>query len=92
MFANDFLRFSDADCKRCIIGLIKRISKAYETGKRENDFVNDLIHLDVPNLFLTQSKEDDLLIQKSIVDVICSFIQRNALKDIIMNQVISIMV
>ena len=71
---------------------MKRITKAYEIGKRENEFVNDLIRLDVPNLFLTQSKKDDLLIQKSIVDVICSFIQRNALRDIILDQVISIMV
>ena len=71
---------------------MKRITIAYEIGKRENEFVNDLIRLDLPNLFLTQSKKDDLLIQKSIVDVICSFIQRNALRDIILDQVISIMV
>ena len=71
---------------------MKRISEAYEMSKRESKFINDLIYLDVSDLLLTQSNEDDQSIQKSFVDMVCNFIQRNALKDIILGEVVSIMV
>ena len=71
---------------------MKRISVAYETSKRQNQFVNDLIHLGMPNLLLTHSKEDDRSIQTLFVDMLCNFIQKNGLKIIILDQVKSIMV
>ena len=85
--------FPDACCKRCIISLMKRISEAYEIYNRQNEFVIHLMQLDVPNLFSAQSpNEDDQSVQKLFIDMICTFIQKNALKEIILGQVNDIMV
>ena len=62
-------------------------------SKRQNEFVTDLMRLDVANLFLTQSfKEDDQSIQIVFIEMVCAFIQRNALKEDILSQVTVIMV
>ena len=84
-------RFSDVRCKRCIVGLIKRISESYMISKRQNTFVTDLMQLDVPNLFQS-FKEDDRSIEIVFIAMICEFIQKNTLKEVILSQVIAIMV
>ena len=86
-----FHRFPDARCKRCIVGLIKRISKSYVVSKRQNTFVTDLMQFDVPNLFQS-FKEDDQSIEIAFIKMICEFIQENTLKVVILSQVTTIMV
>lgn len=68
---------------------MNRISVVYQNNNRQNHFIKDLMLLDVPNLF---SKEDDQSIQTLFVDMVCTFIQKNALKEIILGQVTTIMV
>ena len=68
---------------------MNRISIEYQKNNRKNNFIKDLMLLDVPNLF---SKEDDQSIQTLFVNMVCTFIQNNALKEIILGQVITIMV
>ena len=82
-------RFSDVHCKKCIINLLERISVVYQNNKRQNSFIKDLMQSDVPNLF---SEGDDQSIQTLFVDMVCTFIQKNALKEIILGQVTTIMV
>ena len=74
---------------KCIINLMNRISVVYQNDNRQNDFIKDLMLLDVPNLF---SQEDDQSIQTLFVNMICTFIKNNALKEVILGQVITIMV
>ena len=88
-----YIRFSGGRCKRCIVGLIKRISKCYAVSERQNTFVTDLMQFDVPNLFLTQSfEEDDQSIEIVFIEMICKFIQENTLKEVILSQIKAIMV
>ena len=47
------------------------------------------MQLDVPNLF---SKEDNQSIQTMFIDMVCDFIQKNTLKEVILGQVKTIMV
>ena len=68
---------------------MNRISVVYQNNSRQNDFIKDLMLLDVPKLF---SQEDDQSIQTLFVNMVCTFIQINALKEIILGQVTTIMV
>lgn len=86
-------RFSHVHCKSCIVGFIDRISKAYKSGKRQSTFVLDLVKLDTPDLLLVQSpKEDDPRVDQMFIEVVRTFIQKNALREVILNQVPTIMV
>ena len=86
-------RFSHVHCKSCIVDFIERISKAYKSDKRQNTFVLDLVKLDTPNLLLVQSpKEDDSRADLLFIEVIHTFIHKNALREVILNQVPKIMV
>ena len=87
-------RFSSyVHCRICIIGLLERINKAYKSDKRHDMFVIDLVKLDVPNLFLVQSnKKDAVKVEQKFIGMVCSFIQKNTLRDVILSQIPSIMV
>ena len=52
----------------------------------------DLIKLDTPNLLLVQSPNDDLDVDQMFIEVVRIFIQKNALREVILNQVPAIMV
>ena len=53
----------------------------------------DLMKLDVPNLFLLQSnKEDAVKVEQKFIEMVCLFIQKNTLWDVILRQIPSIMV
>ena len=83
-------RFSDVQCKKCIIGLLKHISEVYKNDNRRSFFIKDLMQLDVPKLF--QCSEEDQSIQKLFNEMVSTFIKENALKEVILSQVIEIMV
>ena len=86
-------RFSHVHCKSCIVGFIERISKGYESTKRQSAFVLDLIKLDTPNLLLVQSpKEDDPRVDQMFIEMVRTFIHKNGLREVILNQVPTIMV
>ena len=86
-------RFPHAHCKSCIVDFIERISKAYKSDKRQNTFVLDLVKLDTPNLLRVQSpKEDDPRVDLIFIEVVRTFIHKNALRKVILNQVPTIMV
>jgi len=77
----------------CIVGLIERISKAYKSGRRQNNFILDLMKMDTPNLLLVQSpKEDDPNVEQLFIDMVRTFIQKNALREVILGQLQIIMV
>ena len=72
---------------------MERISRAYKSGKRQDSFISDLIKLDTPDLLLVQSpKEDDPKVDQMFIEMVRTFIQRNALREVILNQVPTIMV
>ena len=72
---------------------MERISKAYRSGKRQHSFVSDLIKLDTPDLLLVKSpKGDDPNVDQLFIDMVRQFIAKNALREVILNQVPTIMV
>ena len=86
-------RFSHVHCKSCIVGFIERISKGYKSAKRQSTFVVDLIKLDAPNLLLVESpKEDDPRVDQMFIEMVRTFIHKNALREVILKQVPTIMV
>ena len=86
-------RFSDANCKKCIVGLLERIGKAYKSDRKHSTFIMDLMELDIPNLLLVQSpKEDDPNVEQLFIEMIRTFIKNYALRETISNQVPTIMV
>lgn len=87
-------RFSNADCRRCIVGLIQRIGTAYKNARNEETFILDLIEMDTPNLLYVQSCEKDNKIgaDRLFIEMICTFIQKNALCEVIFRQIPKIMV
>jgi len=88
-----FCRFSDAHCKKCIVGLLKRAGDAYKNGRKQHSFVMDLMKLDIPELLLVNaSKDHDPNVENLFIEMIRGFIQRNALRDTILSQVVPIMV
>ena len=84
-------RFSDAHCKKYIVGLMKRVGDAYKSGKKQHSFVIDLMMLDIPELLLVNSSKDPN-VENMFIEMIRSFIHRNALRDVIIGQVVPIMV
>ena len=86
-------RFSDANCKKCIVGLIERIGRAYKSGKKQNKFIVNLMKLDTPDLLVVQSpKDDDLDVDQMFIEVVRTFIHKNALRENTLDQVPTIMV
>ena len=86
-------RFSHANCKKCIVGLLNRVGKAYESNRRHSTFIMDLMKLDTPNLLLVRStREDDSKVDQLFIEMVCTFIQKNGLHEIVLSQVPTIMV
>ena len=86
-------RFSHVQCRSCIVNLLERISKAYKSHKRQNNFVSDLMKLDTPNLLFVQSPKEGLpRVDQMFSDMLRTFIQKNALREVTLNQVPLIMV
>ena len=52
----------------------------------------DLMKLDTPNLLLVQSPKDDLDVDQMFIEVIRTFIHKNALREVILDHVPTIMV
>ena len=49
--------------------------------------------MDIPNLLLVESrKESDTNVENLFIDIVCAFIQRNALREVILGQIPAIMV
>jgi len=86
-------RFSDDHCKKCIVNLLKRVGDAYKSGRKQANFVLDLMKLDIPNLLVVESpKQDDPNVEHLFIEMIHAFVQRNALRGAIMGQIATIMV
>ena len=86
-------RFSHANCKKCIVGLLERTGKVYKSDRRQSRFIMDLMKLDTPNLLLVHSgREDDPKVDQLFIEMVRTFIQKNGLREIISTQVPTIMV
>ena len=83
-------RFADANCKKCVVGLIGRIGKAYKIAGRQDVFVLDLVKMDIPNLLLVKSSDTN--VEKLFIDMVSSFILKNGLREVILGQIPEIMV
>jgi len=86
-----FFRFSDANCRKSIVGLIKRIGDAYAADKRQDLFINDLMSFDVTGLLQLEST-DDGDVKNSFIEMIRTFIRKKALQQVILEQVLSFVV
>jgi len=72
---------------------MKRVGDAYKSARKQRNFVIDLMKLDIPKLLLVESyKPDDPNVEQMFIDMIRTFVQRNALRDILMGQITTIMV
>ena len=78
-------------CKHCIVGLLKRIGDSYKVDKRQNEFISDLMKLNVPKL-LHVPEDDDHDVEMAFTKMIHIFIRENELQEVIINQLLSIVV
>ena len=85
-----FVRFSDANCRKSIVSLIKRIGETYVTDKRQRHFVKDLMSFTVPGLL--QLSTDDNEVKKLFIEMIHTYIRKNGLQEVILEQILSFVV
>ena len=66
-----------------------RIGRAY---KKPDSFIMDLVNMDIPELMKIYITEDDPDVEQLFINMLRSFIQRNALNKVILYQVQDILV
>jgi len=84
------VRFSDANCRKSIVGLIKRIGDAYVADKKQDHFAKDLMSLNIPGLLQLPANDDAVKIL--FIEMIRTFIKKNALQEVILEQILSFIV
>ena len=62
------------------------------TYKKPDSFVMDLMNMDIPDLMNVYSTEDDPNVEQLFINMLCSFIQKNALNKVILYQIQDILV
>ena len=88
-----YCRFSDPNCKKCVVGLLDRVGKAYKSGNKPKTFIMDLMKLDTPYLLFVKSpRDDDPKVDQLFMEMVRMFIQKNALRETLLIQVPAIMV
>ena len=60
--------------------------------KQQYHFVKDLMLLNVPGLLQLPKNDDDDEVKKLFIEMICGYIKRNALQEVILEQVLSFVV
>jgi len=84
------VRFSDANCRKSIVGLIKRIGEAYGADKQQDHFVKDLMSFSITDLLQLSTNDDE--VKNLFIEMIRTFIKRKALQEVILEQVLSFVV
>lgn len=95
-------RFTDAQHHKFVLDFLKSVAQTYLNQGRAKDFLLDLLHLNVPNLFVMDSQEgsdsalqNDLLAESvpdEFTHFLSDYIQRNSLHDVILNEIETIWV
>lgn len=94
-------RFTDAQHHKFLLEFIKTVAKCYKDQDRAKDFILDLLHLDVPGLFVTDTEGSTSTLQSDILaasvpdefsNFLADYIQRNNLQDTILGEVETIWV
>ena len=79
-------RFSDANCRKAIVGLLKRVGEAYALKKLQSHFLKDLITFGVPDLL--KVPQDGREVKELFIDMIHTFVRKNALKEVLLGQIL----
>jgi len=82
-----FCSFSDINCKKCIVNLLRRIGEAYKVDKRQHKFVEDLMALNIPDLLA--GSED---VETAFSNMMHEFIRKYGLQQVILEHVLMIVV
>ena len=94
-------RFTDAQHHKFLLEFIKSMAKCYKDQDRAKDFILDLLHLDVPGLFVTDSEGSTSTLQSDILassvpdefsNFLTDYIQRSNLQETILGEVETIWV
>ena len=94
-------RFTDAQHHKFLLEFIKTVAICYKDQDRAKDFILDLLHLDVPGLFVTDTEGSTSTLQSDILassvpdefsNFLADYIQRNNLQETILGEVEAIWV
>ena len=94
-------RFTDAQHHKFLLEFIKSVAMCYKNQDRAKDFILDLLHLDVPDLFVTDNEGSTSTLQSDILsssvpdefsNFLADYIQRNNLQETILGEVETIWV
>ena len=93
--------FSDAQHHRFLLQFLKSVAACYLEQERAQDFVLDLLQLDVPRLFVMESEGSSSTLQSEVLvmsvpdeftDFLTDYIQRNSLCEEVLMKVRTIWV
>ena len=94
-------RFTDAQHHEFLLAFMRSVAACYLSQGRAKDFVLDLLQLDVPSLFVTETEGSTSTLQSG-VETVCvpdeftsfltDYIQRNRLQEAMLREVESIWV
>ena len=96
MFVLSFHRFTDAQHHKFLLDFIRSVALCYKDQDRSKDFILDLLHLDVPGLFVTDAEGSTSTLQSDILSIsvsdefsnfLAEYIQRNSLQETLLGEV-----
>ena len=94
-------RFTDAEHHTFLLEFLKSVAQCYLAQGRANHFILDVLQLDVPNLFGTESEGSTSTLQSDILSTsvpdqfthfLSDYVKRNALQEALLSSVETIWV
>ena len=90
-----FFSLHSEESQSYLFSFLSKIAEKYEEDKRTGNFISELIQLDVPQLFAPSlptevEKPEVTNVGQQFKDFLVSYIQRNNLHSVILNQLQSI--
>ena len=98
------IRFTDAQHHKFLLEFLVSVGQSYLQQGRARDFLLDLLHLDVPSLFVMETEEEegststlqsDILassVPEEFVQFLADYIHRNSLQELLLQEVETIWV
>ena len=94
LFSLSFSSLRSEESQSYLFSFITKIAEKYKEDKRAKDFISELIQLDTPQLFAPPrpsspaeaEKPEESNVGQQFKDFLVSYIQRNNLRSVILNQ------
>lgn len=70
-----------------LLELLKQYSKSYQ-AQEPMAFITDMMQLEVPNLFVQGTSDEDRKVRSEFVNFLQDYVQRNSLRDSLLNKIL----